>query len=89
METSSQKIKRIIADTLAIDKHLITYDTDLKRDLSVDSLDFLEIITIVEEEFGVRVPDDKVERFKKVGDLIKYFEETQSTPRYRNINQAA
>ena len=80
METDAQKIKRIIADILDADQHLLTYDTDLKRDLRADSLDVLEVITVLESEFDISVSDEMIERMKRVGDLIKYFEETKSLP---------
>jgi acyl carrier protein len=79
METIAQKTKRIIANSLGVDQHLLTYNTDLKFDLGADSLDILEVITILENEFGVSVTDERIERMKRVGDLIKYFEETQLT----------
>ena len=77
METVAQKTKRIIADSLGVDAHLVTYDADLKNDLGADSLDVLEVITILESEFGFAISHEKIERMKRVGDLIKYFEETK------------
>jgi acyl carrier protein len=89
METIAQKTKRIIADALGVDKHLLTYDTQFQNDLCIDSLDFLEVITLLENEFGVAIPDEKIERIKRVGDLIKYFEETKSVSIYHYGYQAA
>lgn len=89
METIAQKTKGIVAEVLGVDKHLITYDTYFKTDLGTDSLDFLEVITLLEKEFGIRVPDEKIERIKKVGDLIKYFEAAKSVPVYHYYSNAA
>jgi acyl carrier protein len=80
METIAQKTKRIIADALGAEAHLLTYAADLKYDLGADSLDILQVITLLENEFGVAVTDEKIERMKCVGDLSKYFEETKFVP---------
>lgn len=80
METVAQKTKRIIADTLGVDQRLLTYDTHLQRDLGADSLDILEVITTLENEFGVSVSHERIEHLKRVGDLIKYFEEKKYVP---------
>jgi len=89
METVAQKTKRIIADALGADQRLLTYDTHLQNDLGADSLDVLEVITILEDEFGVSVSDERIERMKRVGDLIKYFEETKYVPLYNQTIKAA
>ena len=89
METTAQKTKRIIADALGVDQHLLTYDTNLQYDIGADSLDVLEVITILENEFGVSVSDERIERMKRVGDLVKYFEETKFIPLYPQTFRAA
>jgi len=89
METIAQKTKRIIADTLGVDQHLLTYDTNLKSDLGADSLDILEVITTLEDEFHVSVADERMEHMKSVGDLIKYFEQTKFIPLHSQPSQAA
>jgi len=89
METVAQKTKRIIADTLGVEQRMLTYDTDLKHDLGADSLDILEVITILEHEFGVTVTDERIQRMKRVGDLVKYFEETKFIPLHPQTLYAA
>jgi len=89
METTAQKTKRIIADALGADLHLLTYDTHLKRDLGADSLDVLEVITILGDEFHVSVDEERIERMTRVGDFIKYFEEKKSDPPYAQTRTAA
>jgi acyl carrier protein len=89
METVAQRTKKIIADTLGIDQRLLTYDTHLQHDLGADSLDVLEVITMLEDEFGVTVANERIERMKRVGDLIKYFEETKFVPLHAQTVQAA
>jgi acyl carrier protein len=89
METVAQKTKRIISEALRTDMRLLTYDTDLRHDLGADSLDILEVITLLENEFGVSVTNEKIQNMRRVGDLIKYFGETKHTPLYSQRFQAA
>lgn len=70
------KIKEIIAEQLSIDDDsVITLDTSLTKDLEADSLDAVEIIMAIEDEFGIEVPDEDAEKFMLVGDLVKYVED--------------
>ena len=50
-------------------------DTNLMKDLSADSLDAVEIIMAIEEEYGIEVPDEEAEKFSTIGDIVKYVEE--------------
>jgi acyl carrier protein len=68
------KIRDIIVEQLNVDKSLVTADTNLMKDLEADSLDAVEIIMGIEEEFGIEIPDDEAEKFQTVGDLVKYVE---------------
>ena len=68
------KIKDIIAEQLHIDGSLIGIDTNLMEDLEADSLDSVEIIMAVEEEFDLAIPDEDAERFRTVRDLVQYVE---------------
>jgi acyl carrier protein len=89
METVAQKTKRIIADALGADQRLLTYDTHLQHDLGADSLDVLEVITLLETEFGVSVNYERIEYMKRVGDFVKYFEEKKFVPLQSQPFQAA
>ena len=68
------KIRDIIVEQLSVDKSLVTADTNLMKDLEADSLDAVEIIMGIEEEFGIEIPDDEADKFQTVGDLVKYVE---------------
>ena len=68
------KIKDIIAEQLHIDGSLIGIDTNLMEDLEADSLDSVEIIMAVEEEFDLAIPDEDAEKFRTVRDLVQYVE---------------
>ena len=69
------KIKELIAEQLDVDASTITMDTDFMKALEADSLDAVEIILGVEDEYGIEIPDEVAENFTKVGDIVKYVEE--------------
>ena len=70
-----EKIKSIIADQLGIDDlDTITMETSLVEDLEADSLDAVEVIMALEDEFGIEIPDEDAENFNTIGDLYKYIE---------------
>ncbi|NLK72136.1 MAG: acyl carrier protein [Clostridiales bacterium] len=71
-----EKVKSIIAEQLGIsDDSVITMDTSLMKDLEADSLDAVEIIMAIEDEFDIEIPDEDAEKFQSIGDIIKYIEE--------------
>lgn len=72
-----EKIRDIIMEQLSVDESMVTPETSLTKDLEADSLDAVEIIMAIEEEFGIEIPDEEAEKFQVVGDLIKYVEEQQ------------
>ena len=63
-------IQKLIMEQLDVDASLVTMDTDFMKDLEADSLDAVEIILGVEEEYGIEIPDDVAENFTKVGDIV-------------------
>ncbi len=70
-----EKIKQIIIDQLGLDDDTeITTDTSLMKDLEADSLDAVEIIMAIEDEFDIEIPDEDAENFKSIGDIVKYVE---------------
>ena len=68
------KIKEIIANKIQVDEDKITPETSLMKDLEADSLDAVDIIMGIEEEFGIEIPDSAAEAFENVGDIAKYVE---------------
>ena len=67
-----EKVKAIIIDQLSIsDEDMVTMDTTLE-DLGADSLDLVEVIMAIEDEFDVQIKDEDLENIKSVGDLINY-----------------
>ena len=69
-----EKIKELIVEQLDVDESMVTMETDFMKDLEADSLDAVEIILGVEEEFGIEIPDEVAENFTKVSDIVKYVE---------------
>ena len=67
-----EKIKEIIADKLSIDAEEITLDSSFIDDLNADSLDIVELIMALEDELEMEIPDEDVENFKTVGDVVNY-----------------
>ncbi|HSQ88141.1 acyl carrier protein [Romboutsia sp.] len=73
-----EKMKSIIADQLGIDNvDKITMNISLIDDLEADSLDAVEIIMALEDEFGIEIPDEEAEHFKTIGDIYKFIEESK------------
>ncbi|MBO4235257.1 MAG: acyl carrier protein [Firmicutes bacterium] len=71
------RIKEIIVEQLSVDESMVTPETNLMKDLEADSLDAVEIIMAIEEEFDIEIPDEDAEKFQLVGDLVKYVEDQQ------------
>ncbi|RKD23581.1 acyl carrier protein [Caminicella sporogenes DSM 14501] len=71
-----EKIKEIIIEQLGLDEDTeITMETSLINDLEADSLDAVEVIMAIEDEFDIEIPDEDAEEFKNIGDIVKYVEE--------------
>lgn len=70
-----EKIREIIVEQLGVDESAVTLETSLMKDLEADSLDAVEIIMAIEDEFEIEVPDEEAEKFQNVGDIVKYVDE--------------
>ena len=68
------KIKEILADQLDIEENAITPDSLLVEDFGADSLDAIDIVMSVEDEFGIEVPDEIIEKIESVSDIITFVE---------------
>ncbi|MDR0854333.1 MAG: acyl carrier protein [Clostridiales Family XIII bacterium] len=69
-----EKVKAIIADKIQVEEDKIQLETSLMKDLEADSLDAVEIIMGIEEEFDIEIPDEDAEGFDNVGDIVKFVE---------------
>ena len=72
-----EMIQEILAAQFDVEADSITNDTDIQQDLNADSLDIVDLIMSIEDEFEVEVPDDAVDEVKTVGDLVKFIEKHQ------------
>ena len=69
------KVKDILVDQLDCEEDKVTMDASVTDDLGADSLDLVDLVMSLEEEFDVEFPDELVETVKTVGDLVKYIED--------------
>ena len=69
-----EKIQKQLAAQLNVKPEKITMETDVIKDLKADSLDVVEMIMTMEEEFGITVPEDKATELKTVGDIVKFID---------------
>ena len=69
-----EKIQEIIAEQLDCDKDDITPDANLIKDLEADSLDAVEIITAIEDEYNIEIPEEKAEEFTTIASIVDFVE---------------
>ena len=68
------KVKLVVIDRLSADEEDVTEDASFVDDLGADSLDIVELVMALEEEFGISIPDEEAENIKTVGDAVAYIE---------------
>ena len=73
-----EKVRAIICDQLDVEEDKVTMDSDIVEELGADSLDIVDLVMSLEEEFEVEIPDDEIENIKLVGDVVKYIEENSA-----------
>lgn len=71
-----EKIMEIIASQFNVDEDDINMETSFKDDLNADSLDLVELIMALEDEFGLEVEDEEVDSIKTIGDAVDYIKNT-------------
>ena len=69
------KVKELIAEQLDVKADDITEASNIQDDLGADSLDVVDLVMALEDEFDVEIPEDQVENIKTVGDIVKFIEE--------------
>jgi acyl carrier protein len=72
-----QRVKDIVVEQLGVKPEQVVPSAKFIEDLGADSLDTVELVMALEEEFGIEVPDEQAEKLQSVGDVIKYVEESQ------------
>jgi acyl carrier protein len=73
-----ERVIDIVAEQLGVDKEKITPETSFVNDLGADSLDTVELVMELEEEFDITIPDDAAEKIQTVGQAVQYIENSQS-----------
>ena len=71
----TQKVKAIIVEQLGVDEEEVTLKASFTDDLGADSLDNVELVMALEEEFDIEIPDDEAEKITTVQEAVKYIEE--------------
>ena len=67
-----EKMKEMIADQLSVDEDKITLESNFKDDLDADSLDLFELVMALEEEYGIEIPSEDLEKITTVGAVMDY-----------------
>jgi acyl carrier protein len=75
--TTFERLKKIIVEQLGVDEEEVTTTASFVEDLNADSLDLVELIMSLEEEFGMEISDEDAEGIQKVSDAVEYIEEHQ------------
>ncbi len=70
-----EKVKKIIVEQLGVEESEVTPDASFVEDLGADSLDTVELIMVLEEEFGIEIPDEDAEKIVHVKDAVQYIKE--------------
>ena len=72
-----EKVKSIVEDQLDVEEEKVTAEASITEDLGADSLDVVDLVMSIEEEFDIEIPDEAVENIKTVGDIVSYIESNQ------------
>ena len=75
METMYEKVQAILARQLRVDPAVVTPEAQIKKDLGADSLDILQLLMRIEDQYGIVIPDKALATFNTVGDVVTYLEQ--------------
>ena len=70
-----EQVKKILCDQLDLEEEQVNEDSEVIDDLGADSLDIVDLVVTLEEEFDTEIPDEDIENLKTVGDIVKYIED--------------
>jgi acyl carrier protein len=70
-----EKVKMILSSQFEVEQDTITPETNIQEDLGADSLDVVDMLMSLEDEFDVEIPDEKIETLRTVGEVVAYIEE--------------
>jgi acyl carrier protein len=74
MATVQERVVDIVSEQLGVEKEKITLETSFVNDLGADSLDTVELVMELEEEFDISIPDEAAEKIQKVGEAVEFIE---------------
>lgn len=74
----ADRVKKLVSDNLGVDGAKVTETASFVDDLGADSLDTVQLIMAMEEEFGIEIPDEDAEKILTVGDAVGYVSKTQA-----------
>ncbi len=72
-----EAVQKILVDQLGVDEDLISMESNFIDDLKADSLDIVELVMAMEQEFNISIPDEEAERIKTVGDAVEFIKNNQ------------
>lgn len=72
MDTTFERVKRVVLQQLLVDESKVVPEASLVDDLDADSLDLVELVMALEQEFGLEIEDEKAETIRTVGDAVDY-----------------
>ncbi len=75
MDNTFERIAKLLAEEVNIDESKITMDSDFRDDFDADSLDLMEIVMALGDEFGANIPDEEIDSLRTVGDVVQYIED--------------
>ncbi len=78
MSTIEERVRKVVIDQLGVSEDQVTMEASFVDDLGADSLDTVELVMALEEEFDAEIPDDKAESIVRVKDVIDYIKATTS-----------
>jgi len=73
------KVKELIVEQLGVEEEKVTAEASIQDDLGADSLDIVDLIQTIEDEYDLSIPDEAVEGIKTVGDIVSYIENNTET----------
>ena len=69
-----ERVRSLLAEQLDVDEERITMDSNILEDFEADSLDVVDMVMSLEDEFGIEVPDEEVEKLHTVGDVVRFID---------------
>lgn len=70
-----ERVRDILVEQLDVEESIVTMESSITDDLGADSLDIVDLVMTLEDEFDTEIPDEEIESIKTVGDVVKYIEE--------------